>query len=60
MCSRSMFMTELAMFVSCGGVLLRVFVLTHIVMMGSLVMMVRGSRVVSGGLMMLFTRRVLR
>jgi hypothetical protein len=48
-----------AMFVGRFGVLLRLFVLAKIMMMGSLVMMMRGRVVVSGGLMMMLTGRML-
>jgi hypothetical protein len=58
--SRAMFVTELAMFVSRGCVLLRLFVLTKIVVMGRLMMMMCGSVMVSGRLVMMLTRRMLR
>jgi hypothetical protein len=58
--SRSMFVGELAMFVSRSGVLLRLFVLAEIVMMGRLMVMMRGSVVVSGCPMVMLTRRMLR
>jgi len=55
-----MFVGEFAMFVSRGCVLLRVFVLAEIVMMGRLMVMMRGGVVVSGRLMVMLTRRMLR
>ena len=58
--SRSMFVGELAMFVSRSGVLLRLFVLAEIVMMGRLMVMVRCSVVVSGRLMVMLTRWMLQ
>ena len=58
--SRGMFVGELAMFVGRGCVLLRVFVLAEIVMMGRLMVMMRGGVVVSGRLMVMLTRRMLR
>jgi hypothetical protein len=48
------------MFVSRFGVLLRLFVLAKIMMMGGLMMMMRGRVVTSGGLMMMLTGRMLR
>jgi hypothetical protein len=48
------------MFVSRFGVLLRVFVLAEVMVMGGLMMMMRGSVVMSGGLMMMLTGRMLR
>jgi hypothetical protein len=54
-----MFMGELAMFVSRICVLLRLFVLAEIVMMGRLMVMMRGSMVVSGCPMVMLTRRML-
>lgn len=50
----------LAMFVSRGCVLLCVFVLADIVKMGRLKVMMRGGLMVSGGLMVRLTRRMLR
>jgi hypothetical protein len=44
-----MLMSKLAMFLSGGGVLLRLFVFAEVVKMGRLMMMVRGGVVVSGG-----------
>ena len=58
--SRGMFVGKLAMFESRSGVILRLFVLADIVMMGRLVVMMRGSVVVSGRLMVMLTRRMLR
>jgi hypothetical protein len=54
-----MFVRELAMFDGRSGVLLRLFVLAEIVMMGRLMVMVRGSVVVSGRLMVMLTRWML-
>ena len=54
-----MLVSLLAMFVSRFSVLLRLFVLAKIMMMGGLMMMMRGSVVVSGGLMMVVTGRML-
>ena len=48
------------MFMSRGRVLLRVVVLAEIVMMGRLMVMMRGGVVVSGRLMVMLTRRMLR
>jgi hypothetical protein len=58
--SRGMFVRELAMSEGRGCVLLRLFVLADIVMMGRLMVMVRGSVVVSGRLMVMLTRWMLR
>ena len=58
--SRGMFMGTLAMFESRGGVLLRLFVLTEFVMMGRLMVMMCGSVVVSGRLMVMLTCRMFR
>jgi hypothetical protein len=55
-----MFVGELAMFMSRGRVLLRVVMLAEIVMMGRLMVMMRGGVVVSGRLMVMLTRRMLR
>ena len=57
--SRSMFVRELAMFDGRSCMLLRLFVLAEIVMMGRLMVMVRGSVVVSGRLMVMLTRWML-
>ena len=43
-----------------GRVLLRLFVLAPLVMMGRLMVMMRGGVVVSGRLMVMLTRRMLR
>ena len=53
-------LVSLAMFVSRFGVLLRVFVLADVMVMGGLMMMMRGSVVMSGSLMMMLTGRMLR
>jgi hypothetical protein len=58
--SRGMLVGELAMFVSRGSVLLGVFVLAEIVMMGRLMVMMRGGMMVSGRLVVRLTRRMLR
>jgi hypothetical protein len=58
--SRGMFVGKLAMFESRRCVILRLFVLADIVMMGRLVVMMRGSVVVSGRQMVMLTRRMLR
>jgi len=58
--SGGMFMGKLAMFVSRSGVFLRLFVLAEIVMMGRLMVMMRGGVVVSGRLVVMLTRRMLR
>ncbi len=58
--SRGMSLGKLAMFVSRGCVLLCVFVLADIVKMGRLKVMMRGGLMVSGGLMVRLTRRMLR
>ena len=50
----------LAMFVGRVGVLLGLFVFAKIMMVGSLMMMMRGSVVMSGGLMMMLACRMLR
>jgi hypothetical protein len=55
-----MFVSELAMFVSRGCVFLRLFVLAKIVVMGRLMMMMRGGVMVSGRQVMMLTRRMLR
>jgi hypothetical protein len=57
---RGVLVSLLAMFVSRVGVLFRVFVLAEVVMMGGLMMMMRGSVMISGGLMMMLTGRMLR
>ena len=48
------------MFMSRGRVLLRVVVLAEFVMVGRLMVMMRGGVVVSGRLVMMLTRRMLR
>jgi hypothetical protein len=58
--SRGMFVGKLAMFESRSGVLLRLFVLAKIVVMGRLMMMMCGGVMVSGRLVMMLTRRMLR
>ena len=58
--SRGMFMGELAMFESRSRMLPRLFVLTEIVKMGRLMAMMRGGVVVSGCLMVMLTRWMLR
>jgi len=58
--SRGMFVGELAMFVSGGCVLLRLFVLAMIVVMGRLMMMMCGGVMVSGRLVVVLTRWMLR
>jgi hypothetical protein len=55
-----MLVGELAMLVSRGSVLLGVFVLAEIVMMGRLMVMMRGGVMVSGRLVVRLTRRMLR
>ena len=52
--------SEFAMLVSRGCMLLGVFVLTDIVMMRRLVVMMRGGVMVSGRLVVMLTRRMLR
>jgi hypothetical protein len=54
------FMTELAMFLSRGCVLLGVVMLAEIVMMGRLMMMMGGGVMVSGRLVMRLTCQMLR
>jgi hypothetical protein len=58
--SRGMSVGELTMFVSRGCVLLGLFVLTLIVMMGRLMVMMRGGVMMRGRLMVRLTRRMLR
>jgi hypothetical protein len=58
--SRGVFVGKLAMVESRSCVLLRLLVLAEFVMMGRLVVMMRGSVVVSGRLMVMLTRRMLR
>jgi hypothetical protein len=58
--SGGMFMGKLAMFESRSCVLLRLFVLPEIVMMGRLIVMMRGSVVVECRLVVMLTGRMLR
>ena len=58
--SRGMFVGKLAMVESRGCMLLRPFVLAPFVMMGRLMVMMRGGVVVSGGGVVMLTRRMLR
>jgi hypothetical protein len=58
--SRGMFVGKLAMVESRGCVRLRLFVLAEFVMMGRLMVMMRGGVVVSGGVVVMLTRRMLR
>jgi hypothetical protein len=53
-----MFVRMFAVFVSCGRVLLRFLVLAGFVMMGRLVMMMRGCVVMARGLVMVVTCRM--
>jgi hypothetical protein len=55
-----MFVSELAMFLSCSRVLLGLFMLADRVMVLRLMMMVGGGMVVSGRLVVMLTRRMLR
>jgi hypothetical protein len=57
--SSGMFMGKLAMFESRSCVLLRLFVLAEIVMMGRLMVMMRGGVVVSGRMVVMLTRWML-
>ena len=57
---RGMFVALFAMFLSRGCVLFGFFVLAEIVMMGRLMMMMRGRVMVSGRLVVMLTRRMLR
>jgi len=59
-CGCRVFVGGLAMFVSRGCVFLGLFVLAHLVMMPRLVVVVRGGGVVSGRLMVVLARRMLR
>jgi hypothetical protein len=56
---RGVLVPLLAMFVSRFCVLLRLFVLAEVMMMGGLMMMMGGSVVISCGLMMVLTCRML-
>ncbi|MDQ6869512.1 MAG: hypothetical protein M3178_14480 [Pseudomonadota bacterium] len=58
--SRGMFVGKLAMVESRGRVLLRLFVLAPFVMMGRLMVVMRGGVVVSGGDVVMLARRMLR
>jgi len=58
--SRGMFVGKLAMVESRGRVLLRLFVLAPFVMMGRLMVVMRGGVVVSGGGVVMLARRMLR
>jgi hypothetical protein len=60
MCSRSMFVGQLTVFLSRRRVLLGVFVLADGVMMGRLMVMMRGGVMVSSRLMVVLTRRMVR
>jgi uncharacterized membrane protein YedE/YeeE len=55
-----MFVGKLAMLESRGRVLLRLFVLAPFVMMGRLMVMMRGGVVVRGGGVVMLARRMLR
>jgi hypothetical protein len=57
---RGMFVGKLAMAESRSCVFLRLFVLAEFVMMGRLMVMMRGGVVVSGSAVVMFTRRMLR
>jgi hypothetical protein len=57
---RGVLVSLLAMFVSRFGMPLRVFVLAEVMMMSGLMMMMGGSVVISRGLMMMLTGRMLR
>ena len=58
--SRGMFVGKLAMVESRSCVLLRLFVLAEFVMVGRLMVMMRGGVVVSGGVVVMLTSRMLR
>ena len=58
--SRCMFVGVFAMFGRRGRVFFRLFVLPNIMMIGRLVMMMRGGVMVSGRRMVVLTRRMLR
>jgi hypothetical protein len=55
---RRVFVAGFAMFVSRLRMLFGFFVLTHVMMMGRLMVMVSGSVVVSGRLMVMLARRM--
>jgi uncharacterized membrane protein YedE/YeeE len=54
-----MLVGELAMFFGRRGVILRVFVFAELVMMGRLMMVMRGGVMVSGGGLVMLARRML-
>lgn len=56
--ARGVFVSTLTVFVRRSCVLLGLFVLADRVMMFCLMVMMRGGMVVSGGLVMMFTRRM--
>ena len=58
--SRAVLVRVVAMFKRRSCMLLRFFVLAHLVVMLGLVMMMRGGMVVRGGEVMMFARRMLR
>ena len=58
MCSGSMFVGHLTVFLSCRRVLLGVLVLADSVMMGRLMVMMRGGVMVSSRLLVVLTRRM--
>ena len=60
MCSRRMFVGHLTVFLSCRRVLLGVFVLADGVMMGRLMVMMRGGVMVESRLMVVLARRMVR
>ena len=60
MCCRSMFVGQLTVFLSRRRVLLGVFVLADGLMMGRLMVMMRGGVMVSSRLMVVLTRRMVR
>ena len=55
-----MFVGKLTVLMSSRGVLLCLFMLSMIVMMGRLMVMMRGGMVVGSGLVMMFTCRMFR
>lgn len=56
--SRSVFLSQLAMFLSCGCVLLRLFVIAERVVMRRLMVMMRSGVVVSSRLVMVLLGRM--
>ena len=58
--SRGVFLRHFAVLLGRGCVRLRFFVLAKIVIMGRLMVMMRGGMVVSGSLEVMLTRRMLR